>query len=70
VAHIHAGGPNKPGIITAFRPEAIEVICDGTESQEELEAYARRGLTPVKVVPVDDEGNELPLESAHPGAED
>lgn len=36
-----------PGLITAFKPEAVEYIIRGTETDEELAALRRRGLTPV-----------------------
>lgn len=38
-----------PGIFSIFFPTAIEVVCDGTESEEEIENYRKRGLTPVIV---------------------
>lgn len=39
----------EPGIFSIFLPTAIEIVCDGTESEEEIEAYQKRGLTPVIV---------------------
>ena len=50
LAHIravHDGSALRPGIVTAFQPKAIEIICDGKESAEEIQAYEVRGLTPV-----------------------
>lgn len=40
----------RPGIITAFRPTAIEYVVKGDETDEEIEALEKRGLTPVKVI--------------------
>jgi hypothetical protein len=39
-----------PGAITMFRPHAIEYVVKGTETEEEIEALEKRGLTLVKVV--------------------
>ena len=39
-----------PGVITLFRPTAIEYVVKGDETDEELEALEKRGITPVKVV--------------------
>lgn len=39
-----------PGIITAFRPSAVEYVVKGDETDEEIEALEKRGLTPVKVI--------------------
>lgn len=38
-----------PGIITAFRPTAIEYVVKGDETDDEIEALEKRGITPVKV---------------------
>jgi hypothetical protein len=38
-----------PGIFRVFRPERIEVVVDGTEPDEVIEGYLKRGLTPVCV---------------------
>lgn len=37
------------GIFLIFKPSRIEVICDGTESDDLIESYLRRGLSPVKI---------------------
>lgn len=37
------------GIFHAFKPTAIEKIVTGEESDEEIEALIKRGITPVKV---------------------
>lgn len=39
-----------PGVITAFRPAAIEYVVKGNETEEELEALEKRGLSLVRVV--------------------
>jgi hypothetical protein len=44
------GFEHRPGVITAFRPTAIEYVVKGDETDEEIEALEKRGLTPVKVV--------------------
>lgn len=38
-----------PGVFRVFKPQEIQVLCDGTETDEEIESYLERGLTPVKV---------------------
>jgi hypothetical protein len=47
-----------PGVFHAFKPSAIEYVVRGDETPEELDALAKRGITPVKVfvdgVPVTD----------------
>lgn len=48
-----------PGIVTAFRPTAIEYVVKGTESGEEIEAMEKRGLTCVRVTNV---GSQSTLE--------
>lgn len=35
------------GIFSMFKPHSIEVLCDGTETAEEIDEYIERGLTPV-----------------------
>ena len=37
------------GIFTVFRPRAVEYVCRGDETEEELEKIVKRGLTPVIV---------------------
>jgi len=43
-------GQRTPGIFQAFQPTHIEYVVKGTETEEELEALVKRGITPVKVV--------------------
>lgn len=38
-----------PGIFTAFRPRAVEYVCKGEETEEELDALLERGIKPVRV---------------------
>lgn len=44
-----------PGVITAFRPTAVEYVVKGDETDEEIEALEKRGLTPVKVVNIEEQ---------------
>jgi hypothetical protein len=38
-----------PAVFSIFVPSAVEVIVSGDESDDEIEALVKRGLTPVKV---------------------
>jgi len=38
-----------PGVFRIFRPDRVEVLCNGEETDEVIEGYLKRGLTPVKV---------------------
>lgn len=38
-----------PGIFSIFKPTAIEYICTGEESEEEIDRLLERGLTPIAV---------------------
>lgn len=38
-----------PGVFRIFKPDCIEVLCDGTEDDEKITSYIERGLTPVFV---------------------
>lgn len=40
----------RPGIIAVFKPRAIEYVVKGDETDEEIEAFEKRGISPVKVV--------------------
>lgn len=62
LAHISAipgdatkGEEAKAGIFRLFQPTAIEYVTKGDETAEELDAFAKRGITPVNVVPVHDQ---------------
>jgi len=48
-----------PGIFGAFIPQRIEVIVDEETSDEQIESYLRRGMTPVIVKHA---GEQLPLD--------
>ena len=37
------------GIFQIFKPEKIEITCDGKETDQEIESYLKRGLTPILV---------------------
>ena len=40
----------SPGVISLFKPTAIEYVVKGDETDEEIEALEERGITPVKVI--------------------
>jgi len=40
-----------PAIFSVFKPQAVEYVTKGDETQEELERIVKRGLTPVEVNP-------------------
>ena len=42
-------------IFYLFRPERIEYVVKGDESDEDLERLEKRGIEPVKVIPVEDQ---------------
>lgn len=54
----------EPGIFTIFKPERIEAIVTGEESDDEIDALLKRGLTPVKVERVEEVQEELVNEEA------
>lgn len=60
LAHRHALGEKKPGVIFGFVPDRIEYVVKGTEDDEELERLAERGFTLVKVIPIE-EPEEVPV---------
>lgn len=39
----------EPGVFRMFRPERIEIVVSGEESDEVIDGYVKRGLSPVKV---------------------
>jgi hypothetical protein len=49
------GYEHVPGIVTAFRPTAIEYVVKGDETEEELEALEARGIEPVEVIRAEQE---------------
>lgn len=48
-----------PALIHAFRPDRIEYVVTGHETDAELERLVKRGVTPVRVIPVGDDGRPL-----------
>lgn len=53
------GGIDQAAIFFAFCPSKIEYITKGTETIKELEAMRNRGVTPVKVIRIDKNGNQI-----------
>jgi len=47
---------DKSAIFHLFQPTAIEYICKGTETEQELDALVKRGIKPIRVVV---EGQEI-----------
>ena len=39
----------QAGIFQIFKPKKIEITCNGKESDQEIESYLKRGLSPVLV---------------------
>lgn len=52
IPHLHEGAPATftPAIFSLFLPDRIEIVVTGEESDEEIEGYLKRKLTPVKVI--------------------
>ena len=50
---------HEPGIFMIFKPERIEVVVSGKESDTEIEGYVKRGLTPVKIERIEDKQMEM-----------
>lgn len=48
------GSVFTPGIFQVFRPSRLEKVVTGEEPDEEIEALHKRGITPVKVVPLEE----------------
>lgn len=46
----------SPGVITLFKPTAIEYVVKGDETDEEISALEERGIQPVKVVNTESDG--------------
>jgi hypothetical protein len=72
LAHVHCVpelGPDgvpgwKPGIFRIFRPEAIEYVVTGEESEEELASLVKRRITPVRIERI---GETMPLPDCSEG---
>jgi hypothetical protein len=47
------------GIFMAYKPTAIEYVVKGDESDEDLAAMQKRGITPVRDIRVDADGQEI-----------
>lgn len=43
------GRKYTPAVVYAFKPTAIEYVVKGDETDEQLEAMAKRGITPIKI---------------------
>lgn len=54
LAHREAGTEDgvERAIFACFRPQHVEYVVTGQESEEELEAMAERGITLVRVIPL------------------
>ena len=46
-----------PGIVTVFRPTAIEYVVKGDETDEYLAGLEKRGIEPVKVIPENEQAS-------------
>lgn len=49
----------SPGIFRIFKPDRIERVVTGDESDDEIDAMIRRGLTPVIVERIEDKQETL-----------
>lgn len=49
----------EPGIFRIFKPERVEIVVSGEESDEVIEGYLKRGLTPVRIERIEDEQTPL-----------
>lgn len=56
-----------PGVFHLFRPERIEYVVRGDETEEELEKLGKRGIEPVRVVPLEQQILGVPgeLDAVH-----
>ena len=53
------GYTEKPGVFHAFKPTRIEVIVEPDVEQKEVDKLVKRGLTPVVVNRVNEDGNPV-----------
>lgn len=58
-AECKCGAEPTPGIFHAFKPTHIEYVMKGTETEDELDALEKRGLTIVKVERLGENGELL-----------
>lgn len=56
------GTIGKPAIFHAFMPTAIEYVTKGDETDEEIEALVKRGITPVHVEHAPEAGDQADLQ--------
>jgi len=52
----------SPGIFRIFKPTRIEVIVDGTEDDEVIDGYIKRGLVPVLIEKIETKQDEMALD--------
>jgi hypothetical protein len=64
------GAKPTPGVFHAFVPTRIEYVIKGDETEPELDALEKRGLTLVKVERIDKNGDLVPDESANTNEDD
>ena len=50
----------KPGIVAVFKSEAVEYVCSGDESADDLDRLRARALTPVRVLHDHTDGTGAP----------
>ena len=60
-AHVNQGKEQdalfyRRAIFHAFKPDAVEYVVKGDETKQELKDLEKRGITPVKVVKLDEKG--------------
>jgi hypothetical protein len=51
-----------PGIFTLFKPDRIEYVVKGDETDEFIERLLKRGITPVNVIHAEDVQLPMPME--------
>lgn len=63
-----SGVLHTPAIFHVFCPDRVEYVVKDDDTEEKLEKIAKRGIRPVRVVPVGEEGEQLPLSPAEAAA--
>jgi hypothetical protein len=61
LAHVHCIPTEDawiPGVFSVFRPRAVEYVVKGDEDEAELQKLTDRGITPVRVVPIEEKEKE------------
>ena len=56
--------PKVPAIFGMFKPNRIEYVCNGNETEGELDRLLERGLTPVIVKKMEEPDGEEPCSAA------